>query len=50
MKPFVDATKCSGYGTCAEKATTLFQLDDCGYASVIAEARTRNSSSTGLPK
>ncbi|MEV7005067.1 ferredoxin [Streptosporangium sp. NPDC051022] len=37
MKAFVDATKCNGYGTCAELAPTLIQLDDWGYASVIGD-------------
>lgn len=37
MKVFVDATKCSGYGTCAEIAPDLLQLDEWGYASVIGD-------------
>lgn len=37
MKVFLDATKCSGYGTCVEAAPDLFELDDWGYASVIGE-------------
>lgn len=37
MKVFVDATKCSGYGACAETAPRLLQLDDWGYASVVGE-------------
>jgi len=37
MKAFVDATKCNGYGTCAELAPTLFQLDEWGYASVAGD-------------
>lgn len=35
MKVFLDATKCAGYGTCAEICPSLFQLDEFGYASVI---------------
>ncbi|MFI0350014.1 ferredoxin [Actinomadura sp. 9N407] len=37
MKVFVDATKCSGYGTCAETAPELFRLDDWGYAAVSGD-------------
>ncbi|MGF6595531.1 ferredoxin [Paraburkholderia sp. GAS448] len=35
MKVFLDATKCAGYGTCAEICPSRFQLDEFGYASVI---------------
>ncbi|SEG88807.1 ferredoxin [Thermomonospora echinospora] len=37
MKVFVDATKCSGYGACAELAPNLFELDEWGYAAVIGD-------------
>lgn len=37
MKARFDATKCSGYGTCAELCPSLFQLDEFGYASLIGD-------------
>lgn len=37
MKAHVDATKCNGYGTCAEHCPSVFQLDDWGYASIIGD-------------
>jgi ferredoxin len=37
VKVHVDATKCNGYGTCAEHCPSVFQLDDWGYASVIGD-------------
>jgi ferredoxin len=33
----VDATKCDGYGTCAEIAPDLFKLDEWGFAYAAAE-------------
>lgn len=32
MKAFVDSTKCSGYGTCADTCPSVFELDEWGYA------------------
>jgi ferredoxin len=29
-----DATKCSGYGRCAEHLPSLFELDEWGYAAL----------------
>ena len=37
MKAHVDATKCKGYGTCAEHCPSVFQLDEWGYASVVGD-------------
>lgn len=37
MKATVDATKCSGYGTCAEICPSVFSLDDWGYAAVVGD-------------
>lgn len=37
MKASVDATKCSGYGTCAETCPSLFDLDEWGYAAVVGD-------------
>jgi ferredoxin len=33
MKAFVDSTKCSGYGTCADTCPSVFELDEWGYAA-----------------
>jgi ferredoxin len=37
MKVFVDSTKCSGYGACADHCPSLFELDEWGYAAVIGD-------------
>ncbi|MGD9530437.1 ferredoxin [Pseudonocardia sp.] len=33
MKAFVDSTRCSGYGACAELCPSVFTLDEWGYAA-----------------
>jgi ferredoxin len=37
MKVRFDATKCSGYGTCAEIAPSFFVIDEFGYASLVGD-------------
>ncbi|WP_426243606.1 ferredoxin [Nocardioides sp. LHG3406-4] len=37
MKVLVDSTKCEAYGTCAEIAPEVFELDDFGYAAALAD-------------
>jgi ferredoxin len=37
VKVHIDATKCDGYGTCAEIAPNLFNLDEWGFAYVAVE-------------
>lgn len=37
MRAQVDATKCEGYGTCADHCPSLFQLDEWGYAAVVGD-------------
>jgi ferredoxin len=37
MKVQVDATKCEGYGTCAEHLASLFELDEWGYATAAGD-------------
>jgi ferredoxin len=32
VKLRLDATKCSGYGACAEVCPSLFEIDEFGYA------------------
>ncbi|AWI27377.1 MULTISPECIES: ferredoxin [Streptomyces] len=36
MKLLLDSTRCQGYGLCREHAPQLIELDEWGYASVIA--------------
>ncbi|WP_214366067.1 ferredoxin [Pseudonocardia sp. H11422] len=35
MKAYVDSTKCSGYGTCADACPSVFSLDEWGYAATL---------------
>ncbi|MFG2138441.1 ferredoxin [Streptomyces sp. NPDC048650] len=37
MKLLLDSTRCQGYGLCHEPAPDLIDLDEWGYASVVAE-------------
>ncbi|MFE7545124.1 ferredoxin [Streptomyces platensis] len=37
MKLRLDATRCQGYGLCQEPAPDLIDLDEFGYAAVVAE-------------
>jgi ferredoxin len=36
VKLFLDSTRCQGYGLCQEHAPGLIDLDEWGYASVLA--------------
>ena len=36
MKLLLDATLCQGYGVCQEKAPAQIELDDFGYAAILA--------------
>ncbi|WP_405804873.1 ferredoxin [Streptomyces sp. NBC_00210] len=36
MKLFLDSTRCQGYGLCQEHAPGLVELDEWGYATVVA--------------
>ncbi|MFF4011275.1 ferredoxin [Streptomyces sp. NPDC001717] len=36
MKLLLDSTRCQGYGLCQEPAPELIELDEWGYAKVIA--------------
>ncbi|MCP3753549.1 ferredoxin [Streptomyces sp. NPDC056773] len=38
MKLLLDSTRCQGYGLCQEHAPDLVELDEWGYAKVIAVA------------
>lgn len=37
MKVCFDATKCSGFGACAEIYPLVFKIDEFGYAEVIGD-------------
>lgn len=37
MKVLFDATKCSGYGRCAEVCPSVFEMGEFGYASVLGD-------------
>lgn len=37
MKVYVDSTRCSGYGACADICPSMFSLDEWGYAAVVTE-------------
>lgn len=34
MKILIDATKCNGYGMCAEHCPSMFKLDDFGFPQI----------------
>ncbi|MEV7543601.1 ferredoxin [Streptomyces sp. NPDC089915] len=36
MKLLLDSTRCQGYGLCREPAPELIELDEWGYARIIA--------------
>ncbi|MFF8833433.1 ferredoxin [Streptomyces sp. NPDC015131] len=36
MKLLLDATRCQGYGLCQEHAPDLVELDEWGYARIVA--------------
>ncbi|MFF7181243.1 ferredoxin [Streptomyces sp. NPDC008121] len=38
MKLLLDSTRCQGYGLCQEHAPELVELDEWGYARVLAVA------------
>lgn len=35
MKVYVDMTKCTGYGSCADLAPDVFEMDEFGYALLL---------------
>lgn len=35
MKVYVDMTKCNGFGTCADIAPDVFEIDEFGYALLL---------------
>lgn len=37
MKAFLDSTKCSGYGACAETCPSVFEIDEFGFGAIIGD-------------
>lgn len=37
MKAFLDSTKCSGYGACAETCPSVFEIDEFGFGTVVGD-------------
>lgn len=37
MKAFIDSTKCSGYGACADTCPSVFEVDEFGFGAVIGD-------------
>ena len=35
MKVFLDSTKCSGYGACADTCPSVFEIDEFGFGAII---------------
>lgn len=35
MNVLIDPTKCSGYGTCAERCPSVFRMDEFGFAATL---------------
>lgn len=34
MKAFIDSTKCSGYGACADHCPSVFEIDEFGFGAI----------------
>jgi ferredoxin len=57
VKAFVDSTKCSGYGSCADTCPSVFEIDEFGYAGVlhdglvpVAEQDPAQAAAAGCPE
>jgi ferredoxin len=57
MQARVDATRCSGYGNCADTCPSVFELDEWGYAAVTgdgtvpeADAELARAAAAGCPE
>lgn len=37
MKAFLDSTKCSGYGACADTCPSVFEIDEFGFGTLIGD-------------
>lgn len=35
MKAFIDSTKCSGYGACADICPSVFEIDEFGFGALV---------------
>jgi ferredoxin len=34
VKAFIDSTKCSGYGACADRCPSVFEIDEFGFGAI----------------
>jgi ferredoxin len=37
VKAFIDSTKCSGYGACADICPSVFEIDEFGFGSLVSD-------------
>jgi ferredoxin len=37
MKAFIDSTKCSGYGACADHCPSVFEIDEFGFGALVGD-------------
>jgi ferredoxin len=37
VKAFLDSTKCSGYGACADTCPSVFEIDEFGFGALIGD-------------
>jgi ferredoxin len=37
MKAFLDSTKCSGFGACADHCPSVFEIDEFGFGAIIGD-------------
>ncbi|HEX3513702.1 MAG TPA: ferredoxin [Trebonia sp.] len=37
MKAFIDSTKCSGYGACADNCPSVFEIDEFGFGAIARD-------------
>lgn len=36
MKAFINSTKCSGYGACADHCPSVFEIDEFGFGALVS--------------
>jgi ferredoxin len=50
MKLTVDSVLCQGYGLCADEVPELVELDDAGYATILADGEVTDEVQTYADK